>query len=253
MYVYSDRAVSLALSNMNEPSYGCYFTFSVAAARYLCIACASQLLSDILNMATLERWLIWHGLCLRTSSLFFQVPQGGSKKALVTLGELLQRLLHLLSHVSEAAPLLEARGSTPPPVQDPPPSAAKTPSLRPPKQQPSGKASSRKWPADSAPTGSASGAKQIALDAPPMPELPQVQKLPPTWTTSVMTTSACRHLPLYKGLAAQALLAAELQPRREALEPLEGRWWKKRWSGDRAKSALAAAIASLQVPTWFSV
>ena len=46
----------------------------------------------------------------------------------------------------------------------------------------------------------------------------------------------------------QAVLAADLQPSEGVLEPLDGRWWKKRWSGDRAKSALAAAVAALQVP-----
>jgi hypothetical protein len=51
-------------------------------------------------------------------------------------------------------------------------------------------------------------------------------------------------------LSAQAVLASDLQPSQHALEPLEGRWWKKRWSGDRAKSALAAAVAALQVHLW---
>ena len=50
--------------------------------------------------------------------------------------------------------------------------------------------------------------------------------------------------------SAQAVLASDLQPSQHTLEPLEGRWWKKRWSGDRAKSALAAAVAALQVHLW---
>jgi hypothetical protein len=45
----------------------------------------------------------------------------------------------------------------------------------------------------------------------------------------------------------QELLSAQLRPTRECLDALEGRWWKKRWSGDRANSALLHAVRALQV------
>ncbi|EIE21728.1 hypothetical protein COCSUDRAFT_47922 [Coccomyxa subellipsoidea C-169] len=144
------------------------------------------------------------------------VPHGGSKKALTTLGEVLQRLLHFLSHADEAAPVLESRGSTPAPLRDPP-SPVKTPaSSKQHKPPPSGKSTSKKRPAGNEAGASSTPAKRAALNAPPLSEVPQ------------------------------AVLAADLQPSEGVLEPLDGRWWKKRWSGDRAKSALAAAVAALQ-------
>ncbi|CAL8471780.1 g11322 [Coccomyxa elongata] len=145
----------------------------------------------------------------------FSAPMGGSKMALTTLGELLQRLLHLLSHADVAAPLLESRGMTPPPLRGVP-AGTKTPAPSKHKQPPSGKSSSKKRPAPSEAVGSTPPAKRATADRDPPPEVPQ------------------------------GLLAAELRPSPILLEPLEGRWWKKRWSGDRAQSALAAALSALQ-------
>ncbi|BDA47154.1 probable PHD finger protein MALE MEIOCYTE DEATH 1 [Coccomyxa sp. Obi] len=145
----------------------------------------------------------------------YSAPMGGSKKALTTLGELLQRLLHLLSHADEAAPLLESRGMVAPPLRGAP-AGTKTPAVTKHKQQPSGKSFSKKRPAPSVAAGSTPAAKRAATDRDPPPEVPQ------------------------------ELLTAELRPSPILLEPLEGRWWKKRWSGDRAKSALAAALSALQ-------
>lgn len=107
-----------------------------------------------------------------------QAPMGGSKKALTTLGELLQRLLHLLSHADVAAPLLESRGMTPPPLRGVP-TGTKTPAPSKHKQPPSGKSSSKKRPAPSQTTGSTPPAKRAAADRHPPPEVPQVRPAAP--------------------------------------------------------------------------
>lgn len=99
---------------------------------------------------------------------------GGSKKALTTLGELLQRLLHLLSRADEAAPLLESRGMAPPPLRGVPVGTnTQAPSKQ--KQPPSGKSSSKKRPAPSEAAGSTPAAKRAAADRDPPPEVPQVR------------------------------------------------------------------------------
>ena len=119
--------------------------------------------------------MIYGCWCLFIRDFFvdLQVPHGGSKKALTTLGEVLQRLLHFLSHADEAAPVLESRGSTPAPLRDPP-SPVKTPaSSKQHKPPPSGKSTSKKRPAGNE-AGASTPAKRAALNAPPPSEVPQV-------------------------------------------------------------------------------
>ena len=45
----------------------------------------------------------------------------------------------------------------------------------------------------------------------------------------------------------QGELAQELEPSQGGLQPLTGRWWRKRWSRDRATGAMDQLLKLLEV------
>ena len=191
---------------------------------------------------------IWHGV---------QGSRPGAKKA-ATLGELLQRMLQLLWRPEDAAALMESTGTEPASAEVGGSQRTGTGLLQG-SNQPYDAPSSRQQDSNKRKTSGAKAKamKRKAEKQQPAGAEPSCKRSRSTSIPQVRMPARAVHIDqsnmvLFEGCEAgpdvQELLAGQLTAARgHALPQLEGRWWKKRWSGERARAVLKLSLEVLQV------